>query len=128
MSDRMKTVWRLARGLLVAAAISLALMAALAACVVWARLHDDAIQAINQVIKLASIFTGVFVCVGRGGRRGFFLGGAVGLGYMALGHGLYALTAESIQPAGLLAVEFAAGALLGALSGALVSNLPGRAG
>ena len=107
-------------------AMSLGLMAVLAGCVVRARLTDGTIQAINQAIKLLSLGAGVRACVRPGSRRGFFLGGAAGLLYMALGHGLYGLLGGIWPPYGLLAAEFAIGALLGALFGALLSNLPAR--
>lgn len=126
MTERMKTAGRLARGVLVGCLVSLGLMTVLAMCVVYMHLADGTIQAINQVIKLLSLCAGVRTCVKPGSRRGFFLGGAVGLVYMALGHGLYGLLGGIWPPYGLLAAEFAIGALLGALFGALLSNLPAR--
>ena len=71
MTERMNTVGRLARGVLVGSLVSLGLMAVLAMCVVRARLSDNAIQAINQAIKLLSLGTGVRACVKPGSRRGF---------------------------------------------------------
>ena len=126
MNDRMVATWKLLRGVLTAALISLALMALLAVAVVYVRLSDETITVVNQVIKLLSLFAGVLVCVRPGGRRGFFLGAAVGLLYMAVGYGLYCLLDDVMLPFGMLAVEFSVGALAGALSGALVSNLPPR--
>lgn len=126
MTERIKTAIRLGRGVLVGSLVSLGLMAALAVCVVYLHLADGTIQAVNQVIKLLSLCAGVRACVKPGGRRGFFLGGAVGLVYMALGHALYGLLGGIWPPYGLLAAEFTIGALLGALFGALLSNLPAR--
>lgn len=126
MSERTNTAIRLARGVLVSSLVSLAMMAALAMCVVYMRLTDGTIQAVNQVIKLLSLCVGVRTCVKPGSRRGFFLGGALGLLYMALGHGLYGLLGGIWPPYGLLAAEFTIGALLAALFGALLSNLPVR--
>lgn len=122
MSERTQAIWRITRGVLAAALLSLLLMALLALAVVYARLSDEAISTLNQVIKLLSLFFGVFLCVHPGGRRGFFLGGAVGLLYMALGYGLYCLLDDVMLPFAMLAVEFSLGALLGALCGALLTN------
>ena len=65
MTERMNTVGRLARGVLVGSLVSLGLMAVLAMCVVRARLSDDASQAINQAIKLLSLDS---LAAGRQGR------------------------------------------------------------
>lgn len=128
MSEQKKAAWQILRGVLTAALISLLLMAGLALAVVWTHLSDEAITTLNQIIKLLSLFGGVFVCVRPGGRRGFFLGAAVGLLYMVLGYGLYCLLDDALLPFGMLAAEFSLGTLAGALCGALASNLPQRTG
>ncbi|NLG24623.1 MAG: TIGR04086 family membrane protein [Clostridiales bacterium] len=102
---------------------TLACMLALAAVVVFANLPDGVLMAVNQVVKVASIFLGVRSAVGAGGRRGFAMGTAVGLIYMALGYGLYCLLDGGLSTAQALAGEFGMGAAVGAVSGAIVANL-----
>ena len=126
MSERVALLLRILKGVLAAALISLVLMVLLALIVVYAQPGDSLITAVNQVIKLLSLFLGVLVCVGPGGRRGFLLGAAVGLCYMALGYGLYCLLDDTMLTFAMLALEFSMGAVLGALFGALVANLPAR--
>ena len=126
MSERVSILTRILKGVLAAALVSLMLMMLLALIVVYAQPGDSLIAAINQVIKLASLLLGVLVCVRPGGRRGFLLGAAVGLCYMALGYGLYCLLDDTMLTFSMLALEFSMGAVLGALAGALVANLPAR--
>lgn len=122
------TVRSLARGLAAAVGLTAVGMALLAVMVVYARLSDGTLLSLNQVLKLACIFTGAWTAVGAGGRRGFALGAAVGLIYIALGYGLCALGGEMIVSGPMLAMEFALGAGLGAVSGALAANFPARKG
>ena len=114
------------RGLAAAVAVTLAGMLILAALVVWARLSDGALTALNQLLKLASIAAGALCAVKPGGRRGLALGGCVGLVYIALGYGLVSLTGTALVTARMLAVEMAMGLTLGALCGVLAANMRRR--
>ena len=89
----------------------------------WLKPDDQAVRVVNQLIKLLSIFVGVLVMVGRGGDRGLLWGAALGLCYMALGVGLYALL--SGQQLGLTAYlsDIAMGVAGGGISGAIVQNM-----
>ena len=113
------------RGLLAAIGVTLPGMAVLALMVVYAHLTDGALTALNQALKLTAIFAGAYRAVGRGGTRGFALGGAVGLMYIAMGYGICALWGGLNVTGGMLALEFLAGLLIGGVSGALAANLPG---
>lgn len=114
----------LAGGLLAAVLLTLPGMVLLALLTVYANLTDGALTALNQALKLAAIFLGAYRAVGRGGTRGFALGGVVGLSYIALGYGICALWDEPIITGGMLALEFLMGLMLGGVSGALTANLP----
>lgn len=113
-----------AAGLIKAVCVTLPGMAVIALLAVYASLTDGAVMALNQVLKLAAVFLGAYRAVGRGGTRGFALGGAVGLIYIALGYGICALWDDMLVTGGMLALEFLTGMMLGGISGALVANLP----
>ena len=72
--SRTQALGSLLRGLLAAVALTLLLMACVAALAVWQRVSDGLLTALNQVIKVASILLGTLVAVGRGGERGFLTG------------------------------------------------------
>lgn len=64
----------------------------------WLKPDDTVIRVINQLVKLLSIFVGTWVMLGRGGERGMLYGALLGLIYMALGVGLYALLSGQQLP------------------------------
>lgn len=114
----------LARGLGVAVLATLPGMALIALAAVYANPGDRTILMLNQALKLAAIFAGAWTAVGRGGTRGFALGAAVGLAYVALGYGACAAWDGVYVSGRMLTTEFLMGTLLGGVSGALTANLP----
>lgn len=122
--SRGKRLISIAKGVLTALGVTLCLMALMALMVVQFGLSDGALTAMNQGVKMIAIFSGVWACVGRGGQRGFALGAVTGLLYMVIAYGLYCLMDHQLAPALVLTGEFLMGAGLGALSGALLANLP----
>lgn len=121
--SRRSAAFSLARGLLAAIGLTLALMAIVAALAVWARLSDGLITALNQGMKLASILLGATVAIGRGGQRGFFTGMTLAMLYMALGYGGCVLLGGSgFVPMEMLG-EILVGAAVGAIAGAVLSNM-----
>jgi len=121
---RIQILASILKGLVCAAALTLALMAGVAALAVGTRLSDDLLTLLNQLMKLASILLGVAVAVGRGGRRGFMTGMALAALYMALGYGCYVALGGSPFVAGEMLGEILVGAAIGAVAGAVLSNLP----
>ena len=81
------------------------------------------ITALNQVMKLASILLGATVAIGRGGERGFFTGMALAILYMALGYACYVLLGGSGFVASEMLGEILIGAAIGAIAGAVLSNM-----
>jgi putative membrane protein (TIGR04086 family) len=118
----------LLKGLLSAVAATIVGMVILALLVVYARLSDAALSALNQLLKLTAIFIGTWKAVGRGGTNGFASGVVVGAVYIALGYGLCAVWDGMSEADIMLSVELALGALIGGVSGALAANLPGGKG
>ena len=112
------------KGLLCAVALTLALMALVAALTLWLRVSDGLLTALNQIMKLAAIALGVRAAVGRGGSRGFVTGMTVAILYMATGYGCYVALGGNAFDAAEMLGEILIGATVGAATGAILSNLP----
>ena len=123
---RLQIAGSVLRGLLAAVALTLLLMAGLAAAAVWLRVSDGLLTAANQLMKLASILLGTTVAVGRSGERGFLTGMTLAMLYMALGYAGYAALGGNAFIASQMLGEILIGAAIGALAGAILSNLPAR--
>lgn len=121
---RRQTAWgRLLRGLLIAIGVTLGGILLFALMMQWLRPSDTVIRVINQGIKLAAIFAGVYAAVGRGGESGMLLGAAVGLVYMLLGVALYALLSGQELPFTSYLSDVAMGVAGGGIAGAIVSGM-----
>ncbi len=121
--DRMGALLAVGKGFALAAGITAAGILLTAALIVFVTVSDGALTAVNQAIKVASVIVGTLIAVRSYKKRGFALGACVGILYMVVGCALYySLAGGSFTPASI-AAEFAMGGLVGALSGALVSNL-----
>ena len=123
---RKQAALAIVKGLLVAMVATLLMMTVLAALAIWLQISDGLLTALNQVMKLCSITLGVLAAVGRGGHRGFVTGMTVALLYMALGYAGYVGLGGSAFRTGEMLGELLIGAALGALVGAVLSNLPER--
>lgn len=121
---RTQVLLSMLKGLLCAVALTLLLMVGVAALALGVRVTDGALTALNQVMKLLSILLGVTVAVGRGGRRGFLTGMTVAMLYMALGYGCYVALGGNAFVVTQMLGEILIGAALGAVAGAVLSNLP----
>lgn len=114
----------LLKGLLAAIALTLVLMTALAAAVVFLRISDGWLRALNQLLKVAAILTGVYLAVGRGGQRGFITGMALAMLYMVLGYAGYILLGGGAYDTADMLGEILLGAAIGSIAGATLANLP----
>ena len=122
-----KTVWsRLLRGLLTAIGVTLLCVLLFALLLQWLKPSDQVIRIVNQLIKLGSIFAGVWVTVGRGGENGLLLGAGVGLAYMLLGVLLYALLSGQQLPFTAYLSDIAMGVAGGGIAGAIVAGMRRR--
>ena len=126
-SARLKALWALTRGLLMAVAATLAGMLLLAAAVIYLDVTDGALAALNQLLKLFSVVLGARLAVGVGGERGFVTGAAVGLLYMALGYIVYWRLGGALFSAAAMLLEMLVGLAVGAAAGAVCANLRPRA-
>jgi putative membrane protein (TIGR04086 family) len=116
------------KGLLCAVALTLLLMVGVAALALGVRISDGTLTALNQVMKLLSILLGVAVAVGPGGRRGFLTGMTVAMLYMTAGYICYVALGGNAFVVGQMLGEILIGAALGAVAGAVLSNLPSGRG
>jgi len=120
---RLETLITLAKGLATAILITLGGMLLLSAVVVFLPVSDALSLALNQMLKITSIFFGALTAIGFGGRRGFAMGAAIGHLYMALGYTVYCILDQALAPAVQMTGELLMGTLIGALSGAVVANI-----
>jgi hypothetical protein len=108
--------------------LTLLLMLGVAALALGVRVSDGLLTALNQLMKLFSIILGVSVAVGRGGQRGFLTGMTVAMLYMTIGYGGYVALGGNAFVVSQMLGEILIGAALGALAGAVLSNLPAGRG
>ena len=116
-------VWlSLLKGVLLAVAVTLVLVAVFALVISLFSVPDGVVRGVNQGIKLLAIVLGVRAAVSRGGEGGILRGALVGLAYMAVGVLVYALlTAQKLS-----AVAYLADLLLGVAAGGLTGMARGK--
>ena len=120
--SRRRRAPRILRGLLAPGGVALLSLVVFALLMQWLRPSDTAVRVVNQLIKLASIFVGVWAMVGRGGEKGMTWGALLGLAYMALGVGLYALLSGQQLPLTAYLSDLAMGVAGGGIAGAILSR------
>ena len=119
-----KSTWvRFLKGLLAAVGVTIAGILLFALLMQWLRPSDAVIRVVNQIIKLGAILLGVWVLVGRGGDKSLLQGAALGLVYMGLGVGLYALLSGQQLPVSAYLADLAMGVAGGGIAGMLFGNL-----
>ena len=114
---------RLLKGLGASIVVTVAGVAVFALLMQWIRPTDTAVRIFNQVLKLVSVGTGVYVAVGRGQEGGLLKGAGVGLLYMALGVGVYALLSGQSAPAAAYLADLGMGVACGGIVGMILSNI-----
>ena len=114
------------RGLLTAIGVTLLCVLVFALLMQWLKPSDQVIRIVNQLIKLGSIFAGVYAAVGRSGDNGLLIGAGVGLAYMLLGVLLYALLSGQQLPFTAYLSDIAMGVAGGGIAGAIVAGMKRR--
>lgn len=117
------TALRLLKGLLTAVGVTIAGVAVFALLMQWLRPAEGVVRIINQVLKLASIGAGVYVAVGKGCEGGLLRGALVGLVYMVIGVGMYALLSGQSAPVSAYLADLGMGVAGGGIVGMILSNL-----
>ena len=118
-----KTALRLLKGLLTAVGVTIVGVAVFALLMQWLRPAEGVVRIINQVLKLASIGAGVYVAVGKGCEGGLLRGALVGLVYMVIGVGMYALLSGQSAPVSAYLADLGMGVAGGGIVGMILSNL-----
>lgn len=122
-ANRVSVLLSILKGLLVSAAFTLLGMLAIAALTVFARISDNLLTILNQVLKVAAIALGVRAAVGRGGSRGFVTGAVLALIYMILGYGLYVWLGGGAYSTTTMLGEMLLGAAVGGVCGTILANM-----
>jgi len=121
---RQKSLWgQLLRGLLASIAATLVFVLVFALLMQWLRPSDAAVRIVNQLIKLAAILVGVKVMLGHGSEKGLLHGALLGVVYMALGVGLYALLSGQQLPFSAYLSDIAMGVAGGGICGAIIGGI-----
>ena len=114
---------RILKGLGMALVVTVAGVAVFALLMQWIRPTEGVVRVVNQVLKLASVGAGVYVAVGRGCEGGLMKGVLVGVLYMAIGVGMYAVLSGQTAPVSAYLADLAMGAAGGGIVGMILSNL-----
>ena len=120
---RQSTWSGLLRGLLTAIGVTLGCVLVFALLMQWLKPSDTVIRVVNQLVKLLSIFVGAWVMLGRGGDKGMLYGALLGLVYMAIGVGLYALLSGQQLPLTAYLSDIAMGVAGGGIAGAIIGGM-----
>ncbi len=118
-----KPVLRALKGVIAASLITIVGMLFLTGWVVLRGLSENGIMIVNQLIKVVSVLAGVYISVGRGGEKGLLTGALVGILYILVGYGFYSAIDGGSASAQVMAIEEAAGAVIGACTGVLLANM-----
>ena len=113
---------RILKGLGMALVVTVAGVAVFALLMQWLRPTEAVVRIVNQVLKLISVGVGVYVAVGKGCEGGLLKGALVGLLYMAVGVGVYALLSGQGAPVSAYLADLGMGIAGGGIVGMLLSN------
>lgn len=114
---------RILKSLGAAVLVTVACVAVFALLMQWLRPAEGVVRIVNQVLKLVSIGVGVYVAVGRGCEGGLLKGALVGLLYMAVGVGVYALLSGQGASMSAYLADLGMGIAGGGIVGMILSNM-----
>ena len=114
---------RILKGLGAAILVTVACVAVFALLMQWLRPAEGLVRIVNQVLKLISIGVGVYIAVGRGCEGGLLKGALVGLLYMAVGVGVYALLSGQGASMSAYLADLGMGVAGGGIVGMILSNM-----
>ena len=120
---RLMRLQAVAKGFLLAALLTLLLMAVLTVAVWRTDMIDATLTLLNQLLKIAAIALGVRAAVGRGGTRGFVTGAVLALIYMILGYAMYVSLGGGMHSVTTMLGEMLLGAAIGGVCGTILANM-----
>lgn len=113
----------LGRGLILAILATAALVTVFAVVLSLTDLSDGVIRIVNQIIKIAAIFLGVWAITEKGAENAIRRGALLGVIYMGAGVLIYALlTRQKLTLSGYL-IDLLMGMAAGGLSGMILSSI-----
>lgn len=113
----------LLKGALAGVAVTLICLLLYALLIKLFSIPDSAIPIVTMIIKLGSVFAGVFVTLRKVTSKGFIAGGLTGILYILLCFGIFALFKGNFTSAKTLVVDILTGAAAGILSGMIIMNI-----
>lgn len=115
------------RGVVFAAAVTVVFVLLFALIISWTDMSDTAVRIINQIVKLGAVAAGVCFAVRRGKEAALRRGALIGLIYMALGVGLYAIFSASQLTVVQYLTDLFMGVAIGGLTGMIVGSMKEKA-
>ncbi|MBR4745442.1 MAG: TIGR04086 family membrane protein [Clostridia bacterium] len=111
------------RGAIVAISVSLVLILLFALLIRFLGINDNLIMPINQVIKIFSIFFGVFLALKGNAQSGLVKGFVIGIIYTIIAYITFSLLSGSFKLSISLLYDIIFGGIIGAISGIISVNI-----
>lgn len=120
-------LWSIFRGSFIAVSISLMLILLFALLIKFLNINENLIMPINQIIKIVSIFFGVFLTFNFFNKnKGFIKGFLIGIIYTILAYLIFSILAGKFSFTLTSLTDMLFGGIIGGLSGIIVVNLKNR--
>lgn len=111
------------KGVLLATSISIVGVLVLAFVYRLTGMSDNAIRAVNQIIKVVSIFFGVIACLKDNKKLGFAKGSLIGFFYTIVTYFVFSLLSSSLTFNMSFVFDLIFGSAIGSICGVLAVNL-----
>lgn len=111
------------KGSITAVSISLVLILAFAMLLRFTNISDKVIMPINQIIKIVSIFFGVYSALKYHKEKGWVKGMLIGLTYSVLAFVIFAILSSSLILSWNTLLDIVFGSIVGGIVGVIVVNM-----
>ncbi len=111
------------RGALTSVSVSLVAILVFALLIRVFGISDNLIMPINQVIKISSIFVGIFVALRNNKERGIVRGLVIGVLYTLIAYLVFSILSQSWSFNLTTFYDLLFGALIGAICGVIIVNI-----
>ena len=122
-SNKKVFLMQILKGSLASLSISLVGILLFALLIHFTGLSDGFIMPINQVIKIVSIFVGVFLALKTNKKQGFVKGLLIGLIYTFLAYVLFSILSSTVSVGITSLNDLLFGGLIGGISGIISVNI-----